>query len=282
MLNAFASVGVQAFDLTFLDLDGKQLERGGFLRNRSVGQLRHAIGPLLREKAAQHHNVIIRPHKTERAQLIQLDDLTRDGAHRVAPHAFLLFRTSPGESGLGNFQAWLAVAPKQGAEFARRVRKKLGADISASGATRIAGSRNIKRRYEPDFPIVTIVNATPGRIVTKDELAEHDLVGEPEPETAPRLVSFRASPGREPKTWPSYERCLDGAPLAANRNGQKDRSLADWTFSLLAVDWGFSIEATADKLMEVSAKAHEKGRDYAMLTASNAAAAVAKRLGKAR
>jgi len=281
MLNAFVSVGVQAFDLTFLDIDGKQLERRGFLRNRSINQLRHAVGPLLRETAAHRHNVIIRPHKTERAQLIQLDDLNPEAAARISPHAFLLFRTSPGADGQGNFQAWLAVAPKQDAEFARRVRKKIGADISASGATRLAGSINAKRRYEPDFPIVTIVESTPGRIVTKDELAAHDLVGEPELEKAPRLVSFRASPGREPKTWPSYERCLAGAPPASGHQGP-DRSLADWTFALLAVDWGFSIEATSEKLLEVSSKAREKGRDYAMLTARNAAAAVARRTGQAR
>jgi hypothetical protein len=43
---------------------------------------------------------------------------------------------------------------------------------------------------------------------------------------------------------------------------------------MTAIDWGFSVEATADKLMEESAKARDKGNDYALVTARNAEAAV--------
>jgi hypothetical protein len=36
-------------------------------------------------------------------------------------------------------------------EFARRVRRGAGADLSASGATKIAGSLHYKDKYAPDF-----------------------------------------------------------------------------------------------------------------------------------
>ena len=43
---------------------------------------------------------------------------------------------------------------------------------------------------------------------------------------------------------------------------------------MMALEWGFSIDETAGKLMEVSAKAKENGERYALRTAQNAAAAV--------
>jgi hypothetical protein len=43
---------------------------------------------------------------------------------------------------------------------------------------------------------------------------------------------------------------------------------------MTALDWGWSIDDTAARLMEVSAKARENGERYAALTAQNAAAAV--------
>ena len=49
MLDAFAGIGVKSFDVTFTDLDGNKLGKGGFLRDRSVSQLRHAIGMLLKD-----------------------------------------------------------------------------------------------------------------------------------------------------------------------------------------------------------------------------------------
>lgn len=51
---------------------------------------------------------------------------------------------------------------------------------------------------------------------------------------------------------------------------------------MTAIDWGWSIEATAARLMEESAKAQENGEHYALTAAQNAAAAVARRSGQAR
>jgi hypothetical protein len=60
----------------------------------------------------------------------------------------------------GNHQAWVAVQAC-GADFARRLRQGSGADPSASGATRIAGCTNFKRRYAADFPMVEIRESAP-------------------------------------------------------------------------------------------------------------------------
>ena len=45
---------------------------------------------------------------------------------------------------------------------------------------------------------------------------------------------------------------------------------------MIAIDWGWSIEATAARLMEESRKAQENGETYAARTVANAAAAVAR------
>ena len=84
---------------------------------------------------------------------VQLDDLNAAGLGRVGEAAFLTLETSP-----GNHQAWVAVSglttPEEAKDFARRLREGAGADHSASGATRVAGTANYKRKYEPYFPTV--------------------------------------------------------------------------------------------------------------------------------
>ena len=46
---------------------------------------------------------------------------------------------------------------------------------------------------------------------------------------------------------------------------------------MIAIDWGWSVSATAARLMEESREAQENGERYALRTAHNAAAAVARR-----
>jgi hypothetical protein len=57
-----------------------------------------------------------------------------------------------------------------------------------------------------------------------------------------------------------------------------DRSMADFSWCMTAIDWGRSIEETAIKLPQVSARAQErvqlKDEGYALITAQNAAVAV--------
>ena len=45
-----------------------------------------------------------------------------------------------------------------------------------------------------------------------------------------------------------------------------------------AIDWGFTVSETAERLMVETSKAQENGPEYALLTATNAAAAA----GRAR
>jgi hypothetical protein len=59
--------------------------------------------------------------------------------------------------------------------------KGTGADTTATGATRVAGSINFKDKYAPYFPRVTIHTAYPGRLADADELDRLGLVaGAPE------------------------------------------------------------------------------------------------------
>ncbi len=246
MLDAFASVGAARFDVTLTD----------------------AAGGKVAFRAEQLHNVIVRPRPATGVTLIQLDDLGEDAARRLGPVSFLVLCTSP-----GNYQAWVAVADAD-ADFARRLRIGSGADPMASGATRVSGSLNIKQKYAPSYPRVETVRINPGKVLTRAELEALGLVAAPPRQVPPesRAPSRRAAPA----AWPSYQRCLQNAPPA--REGDRpDVSRADFTFCLIAIDWGWSVEDTARRLMEESRKAEENGEAYAFRTAQKAAEAIARR-----
>jgi hypothetical protein len=109
MIDTFASVGAMCFDVTWTNAEGEQ------------------------------RNVIVRPRGGMGVTFVQLDDLSEEKLERVAPAVFLTLETSP-----GNFQAWAALAEIADKDFVRRFKKGAGADPTASGATRIAGSVNFK------------------------------------------------------------------------------------------------------------------------------------------
>src|SRR5258708_5542452 len=193
----------------------------------------------------------------------------------------LCHRSSP-----GNHEAWVAGSGRptqeEAKDFARRLRKGAGADHSASGATRVAGTTNYKRKYEPDFPTVRIGATAPGRIVTKEQLEAMGLVAAPEPEVSTSSFTTRTTRSRSGqqsatrvKVWPDYARSLAGAPRNHGGTGP-DRSMADFTWCMTAIDWGRSIEDTAAKLPEVSERARErvarKDQGYPLISAQNAAA----------
>jgi hypothetical protein len=224
---------------------------------------------LLDAAITRERNLIVRPHGPGIA-FLQLDDLAADRLPTLAPAVFLALETSP-----GNFQAWLALQGGADKEFARRVRRGTGADATASGATRVAGSLNFKDKYAPTFPRVAIHAAQPGRITNPAELERLGLVAPPE-EFAPLPVSpARSIPGSNRK-WPSYAIALDGAPLNSEETGP-DVSRADFVWCMTAITWGFGTDATAERLMQESAKAQAQGKGYAELTARNAALAVERR-----
>jgi RepB DNA-primase from phage plasmid len=259
--DTFASLGVNVFDVTETDIDGhKQV----FRRDQRVEQLRWWMPHLMASAMEHQRNLIVRP-KGAIVELVQLDDLNPAGLDRVKAIAFLILTTSP-----ENYQAWVAVRECD-AQLARRLRRGCGADTSASGASRVAGSMNFKRKYEPSFPCVEILEATPRRTVTRTELEALGLFAALDPSPAKPLG--HASQGRGAKQWPSYERCLKNAPLA-HHSDRPDVSRADFTFCLLAIDWGWSNADTCARLLE---KARENGEAYAWLTAQRAAAAIARR-----
>ena len=275
MIAAFKSVGTTAFDVTLLDIEGKEQ---GFQSSRSVDELQRTIGRRLDAAATVQHSLVIRPRSTT-TLLIQLDDFTPEKAALMDPFAFLTVHTSP-----GNCQVWLAVSdgPKgreEAKQFRTRVRRGAGADQSATGATRIAGSINFKSKYAPNFPTVSLGQVNAGKTITVDQLERAGLISREQtaPQAAasvPPPVAARPASGRH---WPDYQQALRGAPLKPDN--MPDRSRADYMFCKWAIERGWSIEETAEKLTEVSTKAQERiqvkdDRGYATLTARNAAAAI--------
>jgi hypothetical protein len=266
MLDCFASVGASHFDVTATTRNG---EKDWFRRNVPLAELTRTLPGMLDKATSSERNVIVRPHGPG-ITFLQLDDLAADRLPALAPAVFLALETSP-----GNFQAWLALPGSEDKEFARRVRRGTGADATASGATRVAGSLNFKDKYAPNFPRVQIHSAQHGRVTSPTELEQLGLVA-PLEEFAPLPASpARSIPGSNRK-WPSYAIALDGAPLNSEETGP-DVSRADFVWCMTAITWGFGKEETADRLMQESAKAQAQGKGYAELTARNAALAVERR-----
>ena len=256
LLDLFASVGAVAFDITHTNL---QQEKRGFRPAQSLAQARQSMPYLVPSAARRQNNLIIRPRAGADVTLVQLDDLASDALARIAPAAFLILRTSPGGQ-----QAWVAVtnAPRG---LAARLKEGTGADKEASGASRVAGTANFKPAYAPNFPRVRIDAAQPGLRVTTQILDAMGVLAPARP--VPVSLPPVASSTRTSK-WPSYARCLEGAPIGAG--GNPKRTSADFIWCKIALSWGHGIEATTARLLEESAKARENGEVYARQTAEHA------------
>lgn len=275
MLDAFASVGITAFDLTLTnikeDKKGRQEVRG-YEENQTLADLRRSMPRLIADATRQQNNNIIRPHNPSGVTVIQLDDLGTEKIERLAEHSFMVICTSP-----GNHQAWLAVndapAEKEPAkDFVRRLKKATDADATASGATRIAGGFNFKLKYAPTFSRIEITHTKPGYVTSCAALEQAGLVAPREEPRLPlpaytRRVTASGRPSR--KKWPSWQMCVQGAPM---RHGEDrpDISRADFLYARISSEWGWTKEEIADRLMVVSPKAKENGYHYALLTATNA------------
>lgn len=278
MLDAFASVGVTMFDLTLTnikeDANGRQEVRG-YEENQSFAKLRRSVPRLIADATRQQNNNIIRPYNPPGVTVIQLDDLDAAKTARVVEHSFMVICTSP-----GNHQAWLAIndapAEKEAAkDFVRRLKKGAGADATASGATRIAGGFNFKLKYAPKFSRIEITHTKPGYVTNCAALEQAGLVA-PREEPRPPLPAYTRplTPSGRPsrKKWPDYNFCLKHAPITHGEN-RPDISRADFTWCRTAIEWGWSQEETARRLMDLSSKARNN-EHYAILTATNAAASV--------
>ena len=168
MIDAFASVGATCFDVTWTNADGEQHAFRGRCKTAYLGRIMPAV---LDDAAHKQRNVIVRSRGAMGVTFVQLDDLKAPALSRLAPAVFLTLETSP-----GNFQAWLALDGAQDEEFIRRLKRGVGADKTASGATRIAGSINFKDKYAPEFPRVAIHQANPGRKTSAAELERLGLL----------------------------------------------------------------------------------------------------------
>jgi hypothetical protein len=273
MLDICASVGARAVALTLTSQSG---DKEYFRRNVPLDELDRSLRLGMLDDAAQRNrNVIIRPHDARpqpEVSFLQLDDLK---AHQLPAVAFVTLETSP-----SNFQAWLAIPGKLNKELASRIRKGAGADIGASGATRIPGSINFKPAYAPEktgspYPVVRIKDARPKQMTTAAELEQLGLVAPEEHFTQLPPTRFESDHLRQ---WPDYQYNLDRAKPKKNGDGL-DLSGVDFVWCMTAATWGFGANDTAEMLLQVSEHARHpsNGPRYAKKTADKAAAWVAQR-----
>jgi hypothetical protein len=208
MLDAFISVGTTDFDVTWTNAAG---DKERFRRDVSASELSRTMASLLDDAIHRQRNLIVRPHGPG-ISFVQLDDLKANQLPPLAASAFLALETSP-----GNFQAWIALAGSEDKDFARRLRKGTGADATASGATRIAGSVNFKDKYAPNFPRVQIRAAHPGRLAQPEELEQLGLVAAPEVVAQP----LRISPPVFPKAAIAGGRVTPAASMARRSTAKR-------------------------------------------------------------
>jgi hypothetical protein len=149
--------------------------------------------------------------------------------------------------------------------------------MSASGTVRVAGSRNLRRNYAPDFPVAAIEEAEPsragpGRIVTRAKLESLGLI----PARSSPVAACHHTLDNRPAA-----KCLDAVPLNHARN-DVDPSRAECLISpsRSCQRLGASPEQVAARLMDYSRKAQENAQCYADFTARRAAAIVATRRRK--
>jgi hypothetical protein len=270
MIDAFENVGACHFDVTITDMTEEKVDYQSALTGDA---LREMLDEMVPACAKECFNIIVRPSAD--VALIQLDDLDQAAIAKLDGYSFLTIETSP-----HNFQSWVAVIGAD-KELIRRLKKGVGADMSASGATRLAGSRNFKTKHSPIFPHIRIVKTSPGLVLSIAELEASGLLAAEEPKpTAPAYAPI-APVSHRWKVFPSYERYLAEAPKARKHDG-KDRSHADFMFCLHSIGRGFSVEAAAQQLMSESQKARECGFGYALRTAQHAAEISAKNYDRKR
>jgi hypothetical protein len=197
--------------------------------------------------------------------LAQLDDIDAHRREEIAPSAFLVVQTSP-----GNYQVWIAIADAESG-FVSRLVKGIGADCSASRAGRLPGSPNCKAKYEPDFPVVRAFSVQLGRIAMPAQL--EGFLAAPVQFPSPRFYSGQNSALTESCGWPDYDWILRGAPK--KKDGAPDRSRADYFWSKWALQRGHGPQAVITKLAEVSERARleiKRGNPgYLRITIENAA-----------
>jgi hypothetical protein len=157
------------------------------------------------------------------------------------------------------------------------VKDGAGADVHASGATRVAGSMNFKPEHAPNFPQVTIQMARSGRMTNRAELERLGLVAPERQLPAFKTPARFASVRDRSRPWPSYAIALERAPLRHDKSGS-DTSSADISLCMFAYQMGWPVDEIARRLMqEPESKASQRGEKYAQETARKAALFVEQR-----
>jgi len=297
MLERFASCGAQSFTVTKTKLEWPGHKEVKWGHTYSADELREKLPAMVRTAARRQlvwpdgrkvwagENLIMRPIGAGTA-FIQLDDLAPGQLDRVRDAACIIHATSP-----GSYQAWIAASgvpegKEQFKEFTRRVRKAVGNDKAASHATRVAGTENFKLKYALAYPVVTIVETHPGRVMTPEQLEAFGLLSSPPPPMKATELKFtgRARSGSPTGQWPSYEESL--ARAGPNQDGTgPDRSTADFWWCYFALKDGFGKEETRMKLLEVSERDRERkdsDKSYSRVTVENAAARLEKNQRRSR
>ena len=254
MLESFASVGATRFDLTITTTAGV---KDRFWRSVNCEDLKRSLPQQLDAATRLQRNVIVRPYGSG-VSFIQLDDLKADKLPALAPAVFLVLETSP-----GNFQAWVALQHMIDPAFGRRLRKGAGADPTASGATRIAGSFNFKDRYAPAFPLVRIHLTQPARFTTERQLDKLGVLAPPK-----SVPGTRTSP-----SLPVDDRDRgDGRVMTLSRRRAPERKFprrdpAQPRRFRLVYDCdhlGLATRGNCARLIEESSKARVNGTAYAL------------------
>jgi hypothetical protein len=267
MIEAFESVGVQCFDLTITDEVSNPAKKRTrqFKRNLSGTELKQHLDSVLPQCERERLNVIVRPHAGSQMYLAQLDDLSPSALKKIQNYCFITLETSP-----NNYQAWIAI---EGGDIqsARRLRTDLNADRGASGAVRLAGSRNFKPKHQQiNYPQIKVIDKEPGLITDVQQLEEENVLNS----QAPRVNLMRPNNRSAPRTMPNYDNFMERAHL--NSKGQIDRSRVDFAYSTTALRRGFSREEVRSVLLKSSSKARERGNYYVDQTLNAAMREVAR------
>jgi len=234
----FESVGVISFDVSILD-GSKKLR--SYYGRVPVDGLRRMMPSLLHRCEKDMLNLIIRPRVGADRRLIQLDDLNHAAVEKLREFAFRIIETS-----LGNYQVWLCVLGGH-EETEKRLKKVAGADVGATGATRLAGLMNVKeQRRGPDrsYPRVRLIDSE-ARVVSVKEIA--GVLGSDE---MPPCVSTPERRSRLP--MPDYQEFVNRARLSST--GKIDRSMIDYSWAATALSRGHSVEDVTLELDRVSLK----------------------------
>jgi hypothetical protein len=101
--------------------------------------------------------------------------------------------------------------------------------------------------------MISIILGVPGRIMTEQRLKDMALIAEREPT---RAVAAKKIISVKDRGFPNYQMALDGAPRNSDGTGP-DRSKADYWWTYVSAQRGFSVHEIEFGLYRVSEKAVE-------------------------